>query len=67
LCSPLISDREDKNTDDKTTEKNSMIRIRASKYGTSDFTVRDGENECHYTVKVYEDNGGHSQIEIAEK
>lgn len=51
----------------KDTGENSMIRIRASKYGTSDFTVRDGENEYHYTVKVYEDNGGHSQIEIAEK
>ena len=56
-----------KNMEDKTTEKNSMIRIRASEYGTSDFAVRDGENEYHYTVKVYEDNGGHSQIEIAEK
>ncbi|MBP7185387.1 MAG: hypothetical protein KBA55_01195 [Ruminococcus sp.] len=49
------------------TGENSMIRVRASKYGTSDFTVRDGENEYRYTVKVYEDNGGHSQIEITEK
>ena len=39
-----------------------MIRIRASEYGTSDFTVMDGDNEYNYTVKVYENNGGHSQI-----
>ena len=42
----------------------SMIRIRTEKYGTTAFTISDGETEYHYTAVVYEDDAGHPQVEI---
>ena len=41
-----------------------LIRVRARKYGTMDFTVTDGGKEYRYTLTVYEDEGGHPQVRI---
>ena len=46
------------------TGENSMVRVRADKYGTTGFVIRDGENEYRYTLTVYQDEGGHNQIRI---
>lgn len=46
------------------TGQSSMIRIEASAYGEAAFTIRDGETEYRYTVEVYEDEGGHSQVRV---
>ena len=46
------------------TGEDSMIRIRADRYGTTGFAIRDGENEYRYTLTVYQDEGGHNQIRI---
>ena len=42
-----------------------MLRVQAQKYGTSEFTIRDGDSDYRYTVQVYEDETGHAQIEIS--
>ena len=42
----------------------SMILIQAHKYGTTDFTVKDGAKEYKYTLEVYEDSDGHTQTKI---
>jgi len=47
------------------TGEDSMIGIQAKKYGTTAFTITDGENEYHYSLEIYEDNEGHTQINIA--
>ena len=46
------------------TGQDSMIRILAEKYGSTSFTVRDGEAEYRYTLGIYEDDTGHPQIKI---
>ncbi len=46
------------------TGPDSMIRVRADKYGSTAFAIRDGEREYRYTLVVYEDGTGHPQIEI---
>lgn len=46
------------------TGEDSMIRIRTAQYGTAAFVIRDGETEYRYTVEIYEDEGGHSQIRV---
>lgn len=43
-----------------------MVDIKAQKYGETDFTINDGGKEYRYHLKVYEDEGGHSQTEITE-
>ena len=47
------------------TGEDSMIGIQAKKYGTTAFTITDGENDYHYSLEIYEDNEGHTQINIA--
>ena len=49
------------------TEESDMVRIQTKQYGTTDFTVTDGDREYHYTLRVYEDDNGYSQIEITPK
>jgi len=49
------------------TGPDSMVRIRAAAFGDADFTIRDGDKEYRYTVVVYEDDAGHSQVEIKER
>ena len=46
------------------TGEDSMIRIRSKKYGTTSFVIRDGEKEYRYTLEIYDDGKGHSQIRI---
>ena len=44
-----------------------MIHISAKQLGNTDFTIRDGETEYRYTAEIYEDEGGHVQINITER
>lgn len=44
-----------------------MVRIIADRYGSADFTIQDNGREYRYTVKIYKDNSGHTQIEITER
>lgn len=46
------------------TGEDSMVCIRAGQFGSTGFVIRDGENEYRYTLTIYEDEGGHSQIRI---
>ena len=46
------------------TGKDSMVCIRAGQFGSTGFVIRDGGNEYRYTLTIYEDEGGHSQIRI---
>jgi hypothetical protein len=48
----------------RSTGENSMLRITAERYGTMAFSIRDGDREYSYTLTVYEDEEGHSQIRI---
>lgn len=49
------------------TGEDSMVRIIANDYGTADFTVKDGGKDYHYSIEIYEDNGGHPQTRIVLK
>ncbi|MGX8698359.1 MAG: hypothetical protein ACSW8F_00310 [bacterium] len=49
------------------TGESSMVRIQATRYGTTAFTIRDGETTLRYTLEVYEDEGGHAQIRIEQE
>jgi hypothetical protein len=49
------------------TGKDSMIEIHAHDFGTADFVIRDGDSEYRYTLTVYEDDGGHNQIDIRKR
>lgn len=45
--------------------EDTMIHIHATAYtDNSRFTITDGDNIYHYSLKVYEDNEGHPQIDI---
>ena len=44
--------------------EDSMIRVCTEKYGSTAFTIRDGEKEYHLTAVVYEDEGGYPQLKI---
>lgn len=46
------------------TGEDSMIRVCTEKYGSTAFTIRDGEKEYHLTAVVYEDEGGYPQLKI---
>lgn len=46
------------------TGSDSMVRVQANKYGETAFTIQDGENTYRYTLTIYEDEAGHSQIRI---
>jgi len=48
------------------TGQDSMVRILAEKYGSTSFTIRDGEAEYRYALVIYEDDAGHPQIRIIE-
>ena len=49
------------------TGEDSMIRIHSTGFGTMRFTITDGEKVYHYTLRIYEDDGGHIQTEILEE
>ena len=46
------------------TGQDSMIRIQAKKYGATAFVIKDGPNEYRYSLEIYKDDTGHSQILI---
>ena len=45
----------------------SRVMIRATSYGSMNFSVQDGDTEYRYTLTVYEDESGHTQILITER
>ena len=51
----------------ESTGKDSMVRIHAADFGTADFVIRDGKQEYAYTLEVFEDENGHSQLRITER
>lgn len=51
----------------ESTGKDSMVRIHASNFGTADFVIRDGKQEYAYSLEVFEDENGHSQLRIIER
>ena len=51
----------------ESTGEDPMIRVRTEQYGTTDFVIRDGDTEYAFTVEVYEDDGGHTQIEVEQR
>ncbi len=48
------------------TGEDSMVRVQGKAYGTMDFTIEDGDNVYSYSLRIYEDDEGHSQVEINE-
>ncbi len=46
------------------TGTDSMVQIRSKKNGTMDFSIRDGETTYTYTVTIYQDSSGSTQIDI---
>ena len=48
----------------ESTGPDSMVRIQASQYGETTFSIQDGENTYRYKLIIYEDDAGHSQIRI---
>ena len=46
------------------TGEDSMLRVQASEYGTTGLVIRDGNNEYRYSLEIYEDEKGHSQLRI---
>jgi ABC-type bacteriocin/lantibiotic exporters, contain an N-terminal double-glycine peptidase domain len=49
------------------TGEDSMIRIHSTKLGTTGFTITDGDKEYRFTLRIYEDDGGHIQTEITRQ
>ena len=45
----------------------STILIQAHDYGTTSFTIKDGDKEYRYDINIYEDDTGVSQIDITSK
>ena len=41
-----------------------MIRIQTEKYVATAFVIKDGLNEYRYSLEIYKDDTGHSQILI---
>ena len=69
---PVLSEEASVTVDDpeitvqiEKTGEDSMIGIQAKKYGTTAFTITDGGNEYHYSLEIFEDSEGHTQINIA--
>ena len=47
--------------------EDSTILIHAHAYGSTSFTIKDGENEYQYDIRIYEDDLGTSRIDITPK
>ena len=45
-------------------DEDTMISIHATDYVETTFQITDGDNVYHYRIRIYEDDGGHSQIEM---
>ena len=46
------------------TGKDSIIRIKAHQYGTTEFIIKDSDKVYRYKLEIYEDDGGHPQTSI---
>lgn len=44
-----------------------MIHVHSTRYGSTSLSIQDGEQEYHYTLRIYEDNQGLTQISITEE
>ena len=44
--------------------EDSLIRVHGRKFGTTSFSVKDGEQVYRYTLEIYEDDSGYSQVRI---
>jgi len=49
------------------TGEDSTVLIRAHAYGTTSFTIKDGDNEYQYNIRIYEDDLGVSKIDITSR
>ncbi|MBQ4045856.1 MAG: hypothetical protein II627_05355 [Lachnospiraceae bacterium] len=49
------------------TGEDSMVQIQVHDYGTTSFTIKDGDKEYQYELKIFEDASGGSQIEITAR
>ena len=46
------------------TGKDSTVQIHVHAYGSTSFTIKDGDNEYPYNISIYEDDQGVSRIDI---
>ena len=44
--------------------EDTSIHIHATDYVETTFQITDGDNVYHYRIRIYEDDGGHPQIEM---
>ena len=49
------------------TGEDSTVLIQAHAYGDTSFTIKDGDKEYQYNLRIYEDDLGSSQIDITSK
>ena len=49
------------------TGEDSMVRVQTKKFGVTDFSIQDGGTEYRYTLEVYEDDAGYTQVRITER
>ena len=49
------------------TGEDSTVLIQAHAYGDTSFTIKDGDNDYRYSIRIYEDDLGVSQIDITSK
>ncbi len=63
----VMNDDRDVQITIESTGEESMIHIRSDRFGDTDFSIKDGDNEYLYTARVYEDKSGHTQIQIDER
>ncbi|MCR5202046.1 MAG: hypothetical protein K6D02_03000 [Lachnospiraceae bacterium] len=61
-----VEDKELANISISATGEDTTISIHATKYGESSFTIKDGDKEYNYSIKVYEENGT-GQVEVNPK
>ena len=49
------------------TGEDSTVLIQAHAYGDTSFTIKDGDKEYQYNIRIYQDDLGTSQIDITSK
>ena len=70
---PVLSDQavvtavENPNIADIRVLEPDQVYVDGKDYGTSDFTITDGDKAYHYSLEIYEDDEGHSQLNITKK
>ena len=52
---------------DVSVQEESQIYVTGKEFGSTDLTITDGGKEYHYTLRIYEDDNGYSQIEVTKK